>query len=87
MYTVKINLPFVTSYPDYHELDWFCSDLKSVSRDQKLKFSEVSVPFDRQYWGVYYKGARPTISRVRFMIEHKFAGTISKEELLQIDYS
>lgn len=55
MKTIKIKLPYVMDFDDYHEIKEFVARFKEIS-NVKLKFTEIMCDSDYGYKAIFYIG-------------------------------
>lgn len=65
--TATLEVPFVSSFDDYHDIFELQSNLKDLFGN-KLKVKEVAS--DGTYWGlVYYHGEKPTTQEAKDLLK------------------
>ncbi len=61
---IKIQVPFVESFEDYHDIKWRHEEL--AGQGFKIKWKEIA--FDGTYWGVFYEKKLPDNKTLKAML-------------------
>ena len=65
---LTIQMPFVESFSDYHEIDEEQRNLKKLS-GKKTNICCKEIGFDGDYWGVFWiRGNKPSVDEIREML-------------------
>lgn len=62
----SVEVPFVESFGDYHEIDAKISSLQEVY-GKRIKGKEIA--FNGNYWGVFYVGTCPRRQELRKLLK------------------
>jgi hypothetical protein len=77
MSVVKLHLPQILSFADYHEIDQFKDTLNIFVKNQKVKSYEVNPEhygfefndyYCMQYYGLFYTNRLPTKQQIKSLL-------------------
>jgi hypothetical protein len=77
---MKMKLPFVRGFGDYHDAWAFQDNLNDVSIG-KVKYKEIA--FDGLYWGVFFEGKLPPKDKLKkILLKAGWADNLEHSEFL-----
>ena len=76
--TLKLKLPFVMRFGDYHEINEVGDRLNEIFSN---KIRSYECAFDGNYWAVFYVGCRPKVKDINVMLEEAGLDVEAAKEL------